>query len=110
MLDVCRTANKCTLFCSSECTQQSLLLVSVLNFCNITKTIKPCCFAIQIWVTVSKSGLKSAVYFWPGSEAKIQGRRPDYYYAYNEETSFEERFQTVLTWLDLPQALRWVTQ
>ena len=62
----------------------------------------------QIWVTAGKNGLKTGVYFWPGSEAKIQGRRPDYYYTYNRETSFEERFQTVLTWLDLPQSLRWV--
>ncbi|XP_064385696.1 venom phosphodiesterase 2-like [Halichondria panicea] len=59
-----------------------------------------------IWVTAGKNGLKTGVYFWPGSEAKIQGRRPDYYYTYNKETSFEERIQTVLTWLDLPQSLR----
>ena len=31
------------------------------------------------WVTASKNGLKTASYFWVGSEALIKGERPTYY-------------------------------
>ena len=28
---------------------------------------------IQIWVTAAKNGLRTGVFFWPGSEVPIQG-------------------------------------
>ena len=31
-------------------------------------------FNKQVWVTAVKQGLKTAVYFWPGSEVKIDGK------------------------------------
>lgn len=52
-----------------------------------------------LWVTTRKHGLKSAVYFWPGSEAKIRGLRPNIFYAYNESVAFKERVDTVVEWL-----------
>eukprot|EP00794_Sanderia_malayensis_P008019 gene8019-8878_t len=36
-----------------------------------------------IWVTARMQGLKSATYFWVGSEAKIKGMRPNYWKPYN---------------------------
>ncbi|KAL4227311.1 Bis(5'-adenosyl)-triphosphatase enpp4 [Mactra antiquata] len=52
-----------------------------------------------IWVTARKNGLKSAVYFWPGSETKIRGYRPNIWFPYDESVSFEHRINTVVSWL-----------
>jgi len=32
-----------------------------------------------IWVTAEKNGKKTAVYYWVGGEAKINGHKPTYY-------------------------------
>lgn len=52
-----------------------------------------------LWVTVQKHGLRSAVYFWPGSEAEIRGYRPNIYKPYEETIGFETRVDTVVQWL-----------
>ncbi len=54
-----------------------------------------------IWVTAEKQGLKTATFFWPGSEAKINGFRPTYYKAYEHQFSYEKRVEQILDWLDL---------
>ena len=48
----------------------------------------------------------SASYFWVGSEAKIQGLRPDYYFQYNGRIPGEERVDQVIKWLNLPSKKR----
>src|SRR5262249_7753602 len=35
--------------------------------------------AEPIWVTAQKHGLRTATMFWPGTEAKIHGMRPDHW-------------------------------
>jgi predicted AlkP superfamily pyrophosphatase or phosphodiesterase len=59
-----------------------------------------------IWVTASKQGLLSACMFWPGSEAKIAGYRPDLWLPFDHRKSCEDRTQQVLAWLRLPAAQR----
>ncbi len=59
-----------------------------------------------IWVTAEKQGVKTATYFWPGSEAPIQGVRPTYWEAYDHHRPFAERVEQVLSWLDLPKGER----
>ncbi|KAL5499827.1 hypothetical protein EMCRGX_G011290 [Ephydatia muelleri] len=54
-----------------------------------------------IWVTAAKQGLRSGVYFWPGSEAPIQGIYPTYYFKYSSSTPFAQQVSTVLGWFDL---------
>ncbi|XP_046561055.1 glycerophosphocholine cholinephosphodiesterase ENPP6-like [Haliotis rubra] len=51
-----------------------------------------------LWVTAKKQGLKAGTYFWPGSEAEIQGVRPDYWYPYTDNTPYKERIDTVVDW------------
>jgi predicted AlkP superfamily pyrophosphatase or phosphodiesterase len=51
-----------------------------------------------IWVTARKQGLKSAAFFWVGSETKIRGFRPNFYVPYNESIPFKNRVDTVLQW------------
>jgi predicted AlkP superfamily pyrophosphatase or phosphodiesterase len=59
-----------------------------------------------IWVTTQKYGIRSATMFWPGSEAEIAGKRPNYWQAYDKNVVLASRVDTVLSWLDLPAAER----
>ncbi len=54
-----------------------------------------------IWVTANRQGLRSASYFWVGSEAPIGGVRPTYWKPYVHQTPHDERIRQVLQWLDL---------
>lgn len=55
-----------------------------------------------VWVTARKQGVKSASFYWVGSEAPVQGMHPDYWKPYDEEVPFGDRIDTVLKWLSLP--------
>ncbi len=59
-----------------------------------------------LWVTVEKQGRRSGTYFWPGSEAEIQGVRPSYWVPFDDAVPAAERVAQVLAWLDLPPAER----
>jgi predicted AlkP superfamily pyrophosphatase or phosphodiesterase len=59
-----------------------------------------------IWVTAEKQGVRSACYFWPGSEALIANTRPTYAKAYTKSTTFEDRLDETLGWLKLPEGKR----
>ncbi|KAF0875524.1 ENPP1 phosphodiesterase, partial [Crocuta crocuta] len=59
-----------------------------------------------IWITAKSQGLKSASFFWPGSDVEINGIRPDIYKMYNSSIPFEERILAVLKWLQLPKGER----
>lgn len=59
-----------------------------------------------LWETVSAHGLKSATMFWPGSEANIHGKHPDFWQPYDGNVTPAQRVDKVLAWLDLPAAER----
>jgi len=59
-----------------------------------------------LWETAGQHGLKSATMFWPGSEADIHGRHPDYWKTYDGNVSPEQRVDQVLAWLDMPAGER----
>lgn len=59
-----------------------------------------------IWNTAKKAGLKTASYFWVGSEAKINGMQPDIWKKYNSRVTFEQRIDSVISWLKLPKKER----
>ncbi len=59
-----------------------------------------------LWVTAEKQGEIAATFFWPGSDARIQGIRPTYYKVFNGSIPFEDRVQQVLGWLALPEKSR----
>ncbi len=59
-----------------------------------------------IWNTAKKNGIKTASFFWVGSEADIQGMRPDYWKRYNGKIPFKQRVDTVMHWLNLPTKQR----
>jgi predicted AlkP superfamily pyrophosphatase or phosphodiesterase len=59
-----------------------------------------------IWVTAEKQGVRSASFFWVGSEAAIEGIRPSIYKKYDAKVTFPARVDSVLAWLRLPDAQR----
>lgn len=59
-----------------------------------------------IWLLAREQGVKTASYFWAGSEADIGGVFPDYYYRYNESVPNTDRIDQVVKWLNLPEEER----
>jgi predicted AlkP superfamily pyrophosphatase or phosphodiesterase len=56
-----------------------------------------------LWKLVHQKGLKSASFFWVGSELPQPDLHPDYYFPYNESVPDTTRIQQVLSWLKLPE-------
>jgi predicted AlkP superfamily pyrophosphatase or phosphodiesterase len=59
-----------------------------------------------IWVTAKKQGLKTASFFWVGSEAPVEGIQPDYWKKYDANVTYTERIDTVVKWLGYPDGKR----
>lgn len=59
-----------------------------------------------IWVTAEMQGLRSASFFWVGSEAPVMGIRPTYWKRYDHSTPYKSRLDTVISWLQLPEEVR----
>jgi len=55
-----------------------------------------------LWVLAEQQGMRSACFFWPGSEAAIQGVRPSYYLTFDNKFPDEKRIDQVVSWLKLP--------
>ena len=55
-----------------------------------------------IWVTAEKQGQRSAAYFFPGTEAAIQGVSPTTWRTYNGRVPNEMRVDKILSYLDAP--------
>lgn len=49
-----------------------------------------------LWVTVQKQNRTSATYFWPGSEAPIQGKHPTYWMEYDDSFPYGARIDSVM--------------
>ena len=62
--------------------------------------------AEPIWVTAERQGIKSAIFFWVGSEAEINGYRPSIYENYDGSIPFSQRVDTVFDWYSLPHENR----
>lgn len=61
---------------------------------------------IPLWTLARQNGIRSASYFWVGSEIPDEGHHPDYYLPYKESVPFEDRVDQVLDWLKLPEQER----
>tara|TARA_Y100000588_G_C14254860_1_gene924968 strand:+ start:316 stop:1542 length:1227 start_codon:yes stop_codon:yes gene_type:complete len=59
-----------------------------------------------IWVTAEKQGVKTASYFWVGSEAPIKGVYPSRWKRYDHDFPFESRIDSVVGWFSLPVSER----
>ena len=61
---------------------------------------------LPLWQLVQKNEMKSASYFWVGSEAPIAGSFPDFYEIYDGKVPNEDRIDTVIDWLNLEKEAR----
>jgi predicted AlkP superfamily pyrophosphatase or phosphodiesterase len=59
-----------------------------------------------LWVLAEQQGMRSACFFWVGSEADIQGVRPTYYLKFDATLPNRKRVEQVLAWLHLPPEQR----
>src|SRR5271167_3792636 len=59
-----------------------------------------------LWVLAEKQGMRAASFFWPGSEAEIQGKRPSYYLTFDDKFPDEKRVDQIIAWLRLPPGQR----
>ena len=59
-----------------------------------------------LWSLAESQGMRTACFFWPGSEAKIAGFQPTYYLKFDDKIDDTARIEQVLTWLRLPAADR----
>jgi alkaline phosphatase D len=59
-----------------------------------------------LWVLAEQQGMRSASFFWVGSEANIQGVRPTYYLKFDPRFPNPKRVEQVLAWLRLPPEQR----
>lgn len=60
---------------------------------------------IPLWSLAEQQGMRSACFFWPGSEAKIAGERPSFYLHFGDYAD-EKRIDQVVAWLKLPPLQR----
>lgn len=54
------------------------------------------------WETAERNGIKTASYFWPGSEINISYRRPSYFEYYDHNRPYQQKVKGVIDWLKLP--------
>jgi len=59
-----------------------------------------------IWVTAEKAGIRTAAYFWTGSEAEIAGRRPTFWYPFDAAVPDSIKIRQIVQWLRLPEQER----
>ena len=59
-----------------------------------------------LWSLAESQGMRTACFFWPGSEAKIAGFRPTYYLKFDDKIDDAARVDQVVAWLKLPAADR----
>jgi alkaline phosphatase D len=59
-----------------------------------------------LWSLAESQGMRTACFFWPGSEAKIAGFQPTYYLKFDDKIDDTARIEQVLAWLRLPQVDR----
>ncbi|HET7631362.1 MAG TPA: ectonucleotide pyrophosphatase/phosphodiesterase [Gemmatimonadaceae bacterium] len=59
-----------------------------------------------LWVTAERQGMVAASFFWPTSDAAIDGIRPTRYKKYDGAVPDSARVDSVLAWLALPATSR----
>jgi len=59
-----------------------------------------------IWITAAQQGVRTASFYWVGSDVPIKGRQPDYWKSYDENIPFCARIDTIINWLSLPAKVR----
>lgn len=59
-----------------------------------------------LWNLAEMNGVKAATYFWPESDARINGMTPSYYYHYSKQADYHARIEQIINWLKMPAKAR----
>lgn len=59
-----------------------------------------------IWNTAEKQGVRTASFFWVGSETAVQGRQPSTWKPFDSSVPYMERADSVIAWLQRPAETR----
>ncbi|WP_044205139.1 ectonucleotide pyrophosphatase/phosphodiesterase [Flammeovirga sp. OC4] len=59
-----------------------------------------------LWNLAEQQGQKSATFYWPVSDARVEGMTPTYYFKYNKPTPYFERVDQIQKWLSLDEEVR----
>jgi len=59
-----------------------------------------------VWITAEKQGVRTACFFWPGSETELQGHRPAFWARFDKKLSNPQRVDGLLAFFDRPEAER----
>jgi predicted AlkP superfamily pyrophosphatase or phosphodiesterase len=59
-----------------------------------------------LWVLAEQQGMRSASFFWVGSETEIQGIRPSAWRPYDAKVGHQEKVDQVAQWLSMPEDVR----
>jgi predicted AlkP superfamily pyrophosphatase or phosphodiesterase len=55
-----------------------------------------------IWASAERAGIRTAAYFWTGSEADIAGVRPSYWFPFDATVPDDVKIKQAMAWLRLP--------
>jgi ectonucleotide pyrophosphatase/phosphodiesterase family member 5 len=55
-----------------------------------------------VWSTLKRQGIRTASFFWPGSEVHDPNKRPDYFKIYQHNLPYGDRIDGIINWLSLP--------
>lgn len=70
---------------------------------NKERVINPVYYGgVPLWTLAKQNNMKSASFFWVGSEVSDPARRPDYYFPFDDTIDPRKRVQQVIDWLKLP--------
>jgi alkaline phosphatase D len=61
---------------------------------------------VPLWELAKRNHMKSAAFFWPGSEMTEASRRPDYSVPFDDDYDNNLRVDGVINWLKLPETER----
>lgn len=61
---------------------------------------------VPLWELAKRNGMRSASFFWVGSEMSDEARRPDYYFPFDDSVNPQTRVDQVINWLQLPETTR----
>ncbi|MFH0734973.1 MAG: ectonucleotide pyrophosphatase/phosphodiesterase [bacterium] len=59
-----------------------------------------------IWETLERNNIRTASYFWPGSELTLKERKPSFNKQYQHKFPYKNRVDSVISWLQLPENIR----
>ncbi|GAB4176958.1 MAG: ectonucleotide pyrophosphatase/phosphodiesterase [Calditrichia bacterium] len=59
-----------------------------------------------LWTTAEMQGIRTACFFWPGSEIALEYKRPSRFKYYDQEIPYQTRVDSIGYWISLPESER----